>query len=137
MKDDLKQNLAQQSTWMRALYMVILFIVYSIAEIILGAVIIFQFLSRLLTGKLNATLLMFGADLSQFAYEILMFLTYNSDEKPFPFSEWHSNPNPTSGVAVNKETAGKSSKKRSSKKSKVTGIKKEESDDGKDSGNQN
>lgn len=135
MADEIKQNLTEQSTWVRALYMVIFFVIYSVAEVVLGAVVIFQFLSRLLTAKVNTKLLKFGADLSKFAYEILIYLTYNSESKPFPFAEWPTNTDTVSSNSAKKESAKKdsgsktSSKKRSAKKSKVTKIKQEKSDD--------
>ncbi len=136
MDGELKQNITEHGTWIRALYMIIFFLIYSVAEAVLVAVVIFQFLSRLITGKINEKLLALGANLSKFAYEILMFLTYNSEIKPFPFSEWPQN----SDVA--RENSGKNvakrnpKKKSSEKKSKVTTIKKEETgDDGENGGN--
>lgn len=127
MDDDLKHNISEHGTWVRAFYMVIFFIVYSIAEVVLAAVIIFQFLSRLLTAKLNAKLLSFGADLSKFAYEVLMYLTYNSEIKPFPFGDWPTN--------TDTEASKTPTKKRSPKKSKVTRLKKDNpDDDGQNSG---
>lgn len=130
MADEIKQNITKQSTWIRAFYMVLFFVIYSVAEAVLAAVIIFQFLSKLLTLKLNEKLLKFGADLSKFAYDILMFLTYNSDSKPFPFSEWPANTGATNSGTATAESGSKASvKKRSTKKSKVTRITKEKSKD--------
>lgn len=136
MADEIKQNLTEQSTWVRAFYMLIFFVIYSLAEIVLAAVIIFQFLSRLFTLKLNMKLLIFGADLSKFAYDILMFLTYNSDTKPFPFSEWKSTAGTVNSQEVMTPASKSTSKKSSTKKTKVTKIKQEkpEDDDGQNSG---
>jgi len=130
--DDIKQNITEHSTWVRVIYMLVFFVIYSVAEFVLFAVVIFQFLSRLLTAKLNKKLLKFGAELSLFAYEILLFLTYNSESKPFPFSEW-----PTKAGATNiKPAKKKPASKAASKKSKITSIKKEapDDDDGQNSG---
>ncbi len=120
MDNELKQNIAEHSTWIRVFYMIIFFIIYRIAEAVLLAVVIFQFLSRLFTAKVNEKLLVFGANLSKFAYEILMFLTYNSEIKPFPFGEWPKNTNTTKNNPV---------KKRSKKEAKVTKISKQEPED--------
>lgn len=130
MSDEIKQNITEQSTWIRALYMLIFFIIYGVAKVVIAAVVVFQFINRLLTASLNPKLLKFGADLSVFVYDILMFLTYNSESKPFPFSEWPSNSSAAS--ETNKKAA---SKKRTSKKSKVTEIKKDKSDDDDDGQN--
>ena len=69
MSDDVKQNLKSQSTWKRGLYM-LLYIVFSrIAEIVLGVVIVFQFLLKLFTGETNQRLLKLGQSLSTYVYQ--------------------------------------------------------------------
>lgn len=47
-----------------------------------------QFLFSLFTGKANSALLELGSSLSKFIYQALEFLTYNTEEKPFPFADW-------------------------------------------------
>ncbi|MFV1993394.1 MAG: DUF4389 domain-containing protein [Acidiferrobacterales bacterium] len=131
MDEELKQNITEHGTWIRAFYMIIFFLVYSVAEAVLAAVVIFQFLSRLFTGKINEKLLALGANLSMFAYEILMFLTYNSETKPFPFGDWPQNT--TNRESPAKNVAKRNPKKKSPEskspesKSKVTTIKKDDS----------
>jgi hypothetical protein len=90
MNDNIKENLKDNSTWMRVLYMAIFVIIFNIVEILIAALVIFQVLVLLFTGEKNQRLLGFGAMLSQYAYRILQFLTFNSDEKPFPFADWES-----------------------------------------------
>ena len=36
----------------------------------------------------NDRLLRFGGELSDFLYQIFLYLTFNSEEKPFPFADW-------------------------------------------------
>ena len=88
MSSEIKQHLKAQATWMRGLYILIFSIIYSVAEVVLAAVVFFQFLTTLFTGNKNERLLEFGDNLSTFIYQILKYLTYNSDDKPFPFDEW-------------------------------------------------
>ena len=88
MSDDVKQNLKSQSTWIRGLYM-LLFIVFSrIAEIVLLAVIVFQFLLKLFTGETNDRLLKLGQGLSTYVYQVFVFLAFNSEYHPYPFGAW-------------------------------------------------
>jgi hypothetical protein len=54
------------------------------------AVVVIQFGFVLITGDRNQKLLDFGASLSKFIYQILQFVTFNSEDKPFPFSDWPS-----------------------------------------------
>lgn len=77
-----------RSIWMRALYMLLFVIIYSIAEILVAVVAVFQFLCVLITGSRNWQVLDFGQSLSTYVYEILLFETFNSERLPFPFADW-------------------------------------------------
>lgn len=72
--------------WMRGLYMLLFVAIYGVAEFLVGAIILFQFGALLLTGGTNEALRRFGRQLAAFGYEIALFLTFNSDRKPYPFS---------------------------------------------------
>jgi len=88
MSNDLKQNLKQQSTWMRGLYMLLFSVFYTIAEIVFFAVIIFQFLLKLFTVDTNERLRKLGQSLATYIYQVLQFLSFNSDHHPYPFGAW-------------------------------------------------
>ena len=53
MVDTLKQNLKEKSTWLRGLYMLLFILFISVAKVVILAVIIFQFISELITRKAN------------------------------------------------------------------------------------
>ena len=88
MNDNMKETLKDNSTWMRVLYMAIFVIIFNLVEVLIAALVIFQVLVLLFTGEKNRRLLRFGSTLSLYAYRILQFMTFNSEEKPFPFSDW-------------------------------------------------
>jgi len=88
MSDTLKQNLKDKSTWLRGLYMLLFILFISVAKVVILAVIIFQFLSELITHKSNPRLLKLGQSLSTYSYQILVFLTFNSEYRPYPFGAW-------------------------------------------------
>jgi hypothetical protein len=90
MNDDIKESLKDNSTWMRVLYMAIFVIIFNIVELLIAALVIFQVLVLLFTGEKNQRLLGFGSMLSLYVYRILRYLTFNSEEKPFPFTDWDS-----------------------------------------------
>jgi len=77
-----------RSIWKRALFMVLFAIIYSIVEIVIVLVAVFQFFCVLITGERNRQVLDFGQDLCAYVYEILRFETFNSERLPFPFAEW-------------------------------------------------
>ena len=88
MSHDIKENFKQQSTWLRGLYMLMFALFYSVADIVLFAVVIFQFLLKLFTGNNNPRLLKLGQSLATYIYQIIQFLTFNSDYQPYPFGAW-------------------------------------------------
>ena len=88
MSDNLKAHLKERKTWLRGLYMLMFAIFYSIAEFVIFAVVLFQFLLALFTGHTNERLLKLGQSLSTYVYQILQFLTFNSDYHPYPFGAW-------------------------------------------------
>ena len=88
MSNDVKENLKSQSTWMRGLYILIYAVFYTIAEIVLFAIIVFQFLLKLFTSETNERLRKLGQGLSTYIYQILQYMTFNSDYQPYPFGAW-------------------------------------------------
>jgi hypothetical protein len=88
MSNDIKDNLKQQSTWLRGLYMLLFALIYSIAEIVLFAVVVFQFLLKLFTADTNPRLLKLGQSIATYIYQVIQFLTFNSDYQPYPFGAW-------------------------------------------------
>ncbi len=63
-------------------------VVYWVAFFIIMIVAAFQFIYILLVGKSNKTIAPFGAEMSEYVHQIMQFLTYSSEEKPFPFKPW-------------------------------------------------
>lgn len=77
-----------KSVWIRGLYMLIFLFFLGVAKFVAFVVIVFQFLNVLFTTETNQQLLKFGKSLSIYHYQVVMFLTYNSEEQPFPMSDW-------------------------------------------------
>ena len=88
MREDMKRHLQNPTSWKRLLYMLLFAVLYNVAEMVLVVVVILQFLITLFTGSSNMQLLSFGKQLSKYVYAVMIFLTYNSEQLPFPFSEW-------------------------------------------------
>ncbi len=86
-KDAINQNLQQLSTWKRLFFMLVFGIIGELLRLLLWAVIILQVVSTLLTGKANENILSFGKNLSLYSYHILLFVTFNTETLPFPFSD--------------------------------------------------
>ena len=88
MSNDVKENLKSQSTWKRGLYMLLYLLFSTLAEIVLAAVIVFQFLLKLFTGETNDRLLKLGQSISTYLYQVFVFMSFNSEYHPYPFGAW-------------------------------------------------
>jgi hypothetical protein len=89
MDEQINYNLTQLSTWKRIFFMLIFAAIGGLVRLLLWAVIILQVASTLLTGKANINILNFGRSLAVYTFHILLFLTFNTEVMPFPFSDWN------------------------------------------------
>ena len=88
-ESDWANNLKSRSIWMRLVFMLIMTFLYSISRIVVGTVVVVQFIWVLFTGKTNPKLLSFGNSLAVYTREIILYLTFNTEKRPFPFDlEW-------------------------------------------------
>ncbi|MGI9294273.1 MAG: DUF4389 domain-containing protein [Pseudomonadales bacterium] len=81
-------TLDEPSIWKRALYMLLFAIIYSVSEFVIYVVVLFQLFAVVITGQSNEQLLAFGQSLSTYVYQIMRFLTFNSEQHPFPIGPW-------------------------------------------------
>lgn len=88
---DFEKNVKSRSTWLRLFFIALFFIFYAISRPILFVVVVVQFFWILFTSEANRGLLEFGQSLASWTYHVVRYLTFNSDEKPFPFDQpWPS-----------------------------------------------
>jgi hypothetical protein len=87
-KAEIKQNLKNTNTWLRLFIMILFIIFFGAAISIFGLLLLFQIVFSLLTGKSNERVRIFSKRLTSYLYQILVYLSYTSDERPFPFSDW-------------------------------------------------
>ncbi len=86
-REEMQKNIFEVDTWLRGFFMLVYAFFCYLAFNILMVVVFFQFAVVLLSGKRNDKLLYFGDILSTYIYQIIMYITYNTNIKPFPFGE--------------------------------------------------
>ena len=88
-ESQLAKNLKSKSIWMRLLFMLVITFLYSVSRIIVGTVVVVQFFWVLFTGETNQKLQVFGKSLATYTNQIILYLTFNTEERPFPFDmDW-------------------------------------------------
>ncbi|MGR8934382.1 MAG: DUF4389 domain-containing protein [Gammaproteobacteria bacterium] len=89
MQEQLSQNFKNIGLWRRIFFMLLFAVIIELVGVLLWLVVLLQIGAMLLTGKVNDNILNFGRQLSVYLYHILLFLTFNTDELPFPFAAWN------------------------------------------------
>jgi len=87
----IEQNLKSGATWLRFLFMVISCILASVAIMAGSVIVALGFFYVLFTGEVNQQIREAGQSVAKYIYNIALYLTFNTEEKPFPLGgEWPS-----------------------------------------------
>jgi hypothetical protein len=90
-RDELKRHVSDKDTWMRFLFLVIFWAAFYIVATLTFAISLFQFLAKLFGGHNFPGLAEFGDNLASYQGQLVRFLTFSSDERPFPFAPFPDN----------------------------------------------
>ena len=86
-----EKNLKSRATWTRLLFIALCFIQIWLASLVGTVVIVLGFLMVLFTGEVNRELRGIGHGIASYVYENVRYMTFNTDDKPFPFGNpWPS-----------------------------------------------
>jgi len=88
-KSDLERHMTARGTWMRFLFMLIFVLIYGVSRLVTALVVAIQFLYVLFTGETNERLKAFGHSLAIYSFQIIDYLTFNTESRPYPLDdEW-------------------------------------------------
>lgn len=88
MDEQTKARLTNLTTWKRGLFMLVFAIISGVTKLLVSLVAVFQFFTVLFKGQINEAVIPFGQNLSSYTYQITLFLTFNTDDMPFPFMDF-------------------------------------------------
>lgn len=122
MSEELKDNVSDKNTWLRLLFMILFAVLLGLSDLLLAVIVIIQFGFVLFTRERNDELLDFGAQLARFRYHTVRYLTYNTEDRPWPFVGWpdghatgtHAGKSPPAAGASKKKTRKKKAAKKKS-----------------------
>ncbi len=85
----LRDNMKSKSIWLRLFFMIVMVFLYSLSRVVVGAIAAVQFFWVLFTHEKNLNLITLGQALATYAYQTSLYLTFNTEERPFPFdADW-------------------------------------------------
>ena len=79
---------SQEGKLIRLVYITFFYLLYSMTDIVLLVITLVQSVLNIFASQPSQTLTAFGANLGLYVNQIANYLSYQSNEKPFPFSEW-------------------------------------------------
>jgi hypothetical protein len=85
---DVKTNVKNVDTWIRGLFIIIYAVISYVLFWIIWLVVIFQFVMKVLTANLNPNVMNFSGGLTRYAFQILEYVTFQSETRPWPFGPW-------------------------------------------------
>ena len=87
----MEEHIRNRSTWKRFLFMIVVAVLFWLGVIVGLMVILLQFLWVLFTGRTKKEFSAVGRQLAEYSREIVLYLSFNTDERPFPFDrDWPS-----------------------------------------------
>jgi|TARA_B110000459_G_C16521822_1_gene452876 hypothetical protein len=87
--EDIVDNLKQTSHWVRVPFMLVYgFVLYLFFVPVVIVMMTAQIIFALITGESNRNLRGLGSVVQQYVSQIIDYITYNSNERPFPFSDF-------------------------------------------------
>lgn len=88
--NDIIRNFFSRALWLRILYMIVFYFVSKLVFMLIILITVIQSLSKLITGNVLEPVWKFSQSLNIYILQIMNFLTFHTEEKPFPFSNWPS-----------------------------------------------
>ena len=81
----IEEHLKSRTTWLRLLFMAIYWLLISLVGMVGTVIVVLGFFWVLFTGEVNRELRQIGQAIASYMYDVIRYLTFNTDSKPFPF----------------------------------------------------
>lgn len=85
--DDPIEEFSMKNLGIRLLYTIFFLIIFSIMETVIQVSIVFQFVYMFFAHKPNDSVRNFTNRATSYVYQILRYVTMNTNERPFPFAD--------------------------------------------------
>ena len=86
--EEFETNEREKPGLSRALYTILFLIIIRLISMVLFVIAITQYIYSWLTGEPNEKILYFTEGLAEYSKELVSYVGFNTDEKPWPVGEW-------------------------------------------------
>jgi len=77
-----------RNIWMRGLFMLLMALACHVSVTVLFIISLIQFVIKLLNDAPNERLVSFGRSMGRYFQQIVGFMTFATEDIPFPFNDW-------------------------------------------------
>lgn len=86
--EEIETNEREKPGIARALYILLYLIIGRFISMVLFVIAITQYIYSWLTGEPNDKILYFTEGLAEYTKQLVSYVGFNRDEKPWPFGDW-------------------------------------------------
>ncbi len=86
--EEFETNEREKPGLSRALYTILFLIIIRLISMVLFVIAITQYIYSWLTGEPNEKILYFTEGLAEYSKQLVSYVGFNTDEKPWPVGEW-------------------------------------------------
>ncbi len=86
--DEIETNEREKPGIVRALYILLYLIIGRFISMVLFVIAITQYIYSWLTGEPNEKILLFSEGLAEYTKQLVSYVGFNTDEKPWPVGDW-------------------------------------------------
>ena len=88
-EDDFDFAASSRANGQRLVFMVVMAMLFGLGVAVGSLVVVLQFFWVLFTGETKRELSLVGRQLGEYGKEIVLYMTFNTDQRPFPFDrDW-------------------------------------------------
>lgn len=86
--EEIETNERERPGLARALYILLYLIIIRLISMVLFVIAITQYIYSWLTGEPNDKILYFTEGLAEYSKQLVSYVGFNTDEKPWPVGDW-------------------------------------------------
>jgi len=89
---DTTNQIPPSNAILRLLFVILFNVINTVVSKVILLFAFFQFLCHLLTGRVPKWTIRWGESMSNWTYQMLLFMTYKTEHMPFPFNKLGPDP---------------------------------------------
>lgn len=86
----IKKNIQNKDTWLRGLFILLFCVIMYVLLGLISLLTVFQFVHKIFKGSVNMHVSQFSARVINYTMQVLKYIMFQLEERPFPFKSMES-----------------------------------------------